>query len=60
MPRFGINIFQYFQSHYKKFSKRSVYDFGIRVLELLKTIHAAGFIYNDIKLENILLGIDTE
>ena len=37
-------------------SKKSVYDFGLRVLELLETIHAAGYTYNDLKLENILVG----
>ena len=56
MPRFGMNISTYFQSQNKKISKKSVYDFGLRVLELLETIHAAGYTYNDLKLENILVG----
>ena len=29
---------------------------GIRVLHILETIHNAGFVYNDLKLDNLVVG----
>jgi len=33
-----------------------VYQIGIRLIDILSKVHDAGYIYNDLKLENILVG----
>lgn len=39
-------------------SKASVYGLGIKVLTILEQIHSSGYIYNDLKLDNLLIGND--
>lgn len=46
----------YFEAVGKKFSKASIYHLGLTVLEILEQIHAAGYVYNDLKLDNLLIG----
>ena len=40
------------------FSKEQVYSFGIQLINILEKIHRAGFVYNDLKLDNLLLDPD--
>lgn len=56
MPRFGLNLEQYFDQQNRTLSKASVYGLGIKVLSILEQIHSSGYIYNDLKLDNLLIG----
>lgn len=56
MPRFGKDIEQYFQSQNKKLSLMSVIHLGIKIIDILEMVHNSGYIYGDLKLDNILVG----
>ena len=40
------------------FSEKTVLQIGIQLIDSLKIIHEAGYIYNDLKLDNIVIGDD--
>lgn len=40
----------------KHFSKSTAFLLGIQLLERLRDLHSLGYVHNDIKLENILIG----
>jgi serine/threonine protein kinase len=40
----------------KRFSKPSVFLLAIQLVERLRDLHSLGYVHNDIKLENILIG----
>ena len=35
-------------------SKASCYQLGIHILNMFEQIHAAGYVYNDLKLDNLI------
>ena len=37
-----------------------MYSFGIQILNILEKIHEVGFIYNDLKLDNLLLDANVD
>lgn len=39
-------------------SKNTIYNIGLQILQRLQLIHTKGFVYKDIKLENITIGIN--
>ena len=39
------------------FSKTSVYMITVQLIQRLRTLHEQGYIHNDLKLENILIGL---
>jgi len=55
MPRYGINLESLFQSRNSHFSRESIYSLGIQLLNMLQRVHEAGYVYNDLKLDNLLL-----
>lgn len=56
MPRYGTNLETYFEKMKCKLSKASVLDLGLAILSMLESIHLAGFTFNDLKLDNMLVG----
>ena len=56
MPRYGMNLETYLKSVKRKISKSSIYDIGRALLKTLEATHKAGYVNNDLKLENILVG----
>lgn len=38
------------------FSKATAYAIGLQLLDLLERLHALGFVHNDLKLENLVVG----
>ena len=54
MPRYGKTLESILQISNFKVSKESLYRLGIRLIDALEHIHIAGFIYNDIKPDNIM------
>lgn len=57
MPRYGQNLNQSIKQKKYKMSNESIYNLGIQLLQILEVVHDSGFTYNDLKLENILLGL---
>ena len=37
---------------------RSIYTLGLKVLELLETIHDSGYVHNDLSLDKIAVGLN--
>lgn len=56
MPRLGINLEQYFEAMENVVPEVSVYSLGIKVLTLLECVHETGFVFNDLKLDNLMIG----
>lgn len=40
-------------------TNESIYSLGIQLLKILEQVHSAGFIYNDLKFDNLLLDFET-
>ena len=56
MEKLGKTLQQYFQEKGKGFSLKTVCNICIRILHQLEALHDLGKIYNDLKMENILVG----
>ena len=56
MERFGKDLQKIFQTGKKKFPPKAAYTIAIKVLDTLEYIHAQGYVHNDIKAQNLLLG----
>jgi len=56
MPRYGNNLENYFSSINCRLSKISVASLGLSLLDCLEKVHKAGFVFNDLKLDNIMIG----
>ncbi len=55
MPRYGKNLSDFFLENELNFSLATILDIGQRVLQQLQAVHRAGYIYNDLKPDNIML-----
>ena len=40
----------------RKYSPKTVCQIGIKMLDCLQLLHQSGFLHNDLKLENIMVG----
>ena len=56
MPKFGRNLENLFHDFDCVFSDKTILQIGFRLLEIIEKIHDSGFTYNDLKLDNILIG----
>jgi serine/threonine protein kinase len=56
MPRYGYNIEYIALKMDFKLLKTSIYDIGTAILATLESIHKAGYVYNDLKLDNLMVG----
>ena len=56
MPRYGRNIEHIFEKCGFVFSKATILNIGLAVISLLEQVHSAGYCYNDLKLDNLLVG----
>lgn len=56
MPRYGRNIEQLFDKMDYKFSKNTIYKIGVAFLNSLQVTHKAGYVYNDLKPDNLMVG----
>ena len=41
-------------------TSESIYSLGIQLLNILEQVHSAGIIFNDLKLDNLLLDFKTD
>ena len=62
MPLYGVNLHELFVKRRAKFSTESIYSLGLQVLDILELVHKAGLVFNDLKLDNLLLdyGVDID
>lgn len=56
MPSLQLNLETLFKS--QKFSKALIYSLGIQLVNMFEQVHESGFVYNDLKLNNLMLGHD--
>ena len=56
MPRYGRNLEYICQKMQYKLLKSSIYDIGNAILTTLEAVHKAGYVYNDLKLDNLMVG----
>jgi len=55
MPRYGKELDVLICENKQRVSPSSVYHLGVHLLNILEAVHEAGLVYNDLKLDNILL-----
>lgn len=60
MPKYGLTIHDLFYARSGHLSTESIYSLGIQLVNILEQIHSAGFVFNDLKLDNLLFdyGVD--
>ena len=56
MPRLGENLDYYFEAMRCTIPEASVYSLGIKILTLLECVHETGYVFNDLKLDNLMVG----
>ena len=56
MPRYGYNLDILFHKTKYQLSKSSIYDVGFAVLKNLEACHNEGYVFNDLKLDNLMVG----
>ena len=56
MDRLGKDLEQVFQSGKRKFSSKAAYNIALKVFDSLEYIHSKGYVHNDIKAQNLLMG----
>jgi serine/threonine protein kinase len=56
IPRYGMNLDDYFMKMKYTWSRDTVLDLATSVLSALEHIHGTGHVFNDLKLDNIMVG----
>jgi serine/threonine protein kinase len=56
MPRYGKTLEKYFEQQGRNLSRASILSLGIRLIDIFEQVHSAGYTYNDLKLDNLLIG----
>ena len=56
MEPLGQTLEHYLNKRRKAFTFKTVCQIGINMVHLFEHLHNIGYIYNDLKLENILVG----
>ena len=56
MDRYSKDLDKYFQGGKQTFSLKTGLTLGIRILDTLEYIHSKGYLHNDIKAQNLMLG----
>ena len=60
MPRYGKELDVLICENKQWVTPSSVYYLGVHLLNILEAVHEAGLVYNDLKLDNILLNYGEE
>ena len=55
MPRYGIDLHKLFMLRKGQFTPQQICSLGIQLLNVFEQVHTAGYVFNDLKLDNILL-----
>ena len=57
MERLGKNLAQIYQLHGKVLSISQIVGLGLQLVDSIESLHSLGYIHNDIKLDNIVVGV---
>lgn len=60
MPRYGQNLEHFFEKQKCNISNASILEIALGTLDMLESVHAAGYTYNDLKLDNIMVGFQSK
>ncbi|XP_028922050.1 serine/threonine-protein kinase VRK1 isoform X2 [Ornithorhynchus anatinus] len=55
MDRFGTDLQKVYEANAKKFSRKTVLQLSLRILDILEYIHEHEYVHGDIKASNLLL-----
>lgn len=55
MPRLGQNLQDYFEHQNSKLPEISIYSLAIKITTLLESLHKCGYVFNDLKLDNLMV-----
>ena len=56
LQKYGNNLDNIFTQFNMQFSMKTICQIGIRLINIIQVIHEAGYVYNDMKLDNVLIG----
>lgn len=56
MPRYGKNLERILEKQNYRLSNASIFHVGLEILNIMELVHQSGFVYNDLKPDNILIG----
>ena len=56
MDQYGQNLQKIYDKLDHSFSSKTIYQLGMQLLEIYEKVHMTGYTYNDLKLDNILVG----
>ena len=56
MPRYGVNLEYVCEKVSYQLSTASIHDIGQAILSTLEAVHKAGYIFSDLKLDNLMTG----
>lgn len=57
MPKYQLSLEQYFESANRPDIQQRL-DIACQLLEIFKIVHKSGIIYNDLKLQNVMIDFD--
>mmetsp|Transcript_28206 Transcript_28206/g.42699 ORF Transcript_28206/g.42699 Transcript_28206/m.42699 type:complete len:85 (-) Transcript_28206:380-634(-) len=57
MPQYGKNLLNYFIESSLKFSTMDTLCIGLQIFDQLQCVHMAGYVFNDLKPDNILIDL---
>ena len=55
MSRLGLNLDNYFDFMEHKLPEVSIYSLAIKMITLLECVHKMGMVFNDLKLDNLMV-----
>ena len=55
MPRLGQNLENYFETIKCQLPEISIYSLAIKMISLLECVHKIGVVFNDLKLDNLMV-----
>lgn len=60
MPRYGKDLDRLLYERDFTLTDASIYTIGLKLLNILEVVHHSGLVYNDLKLDNVLIGYNYE
>ena len=58
MPMYGLCLQDVFESRKGQFTHESICSLGVQLINIFERIHDAGYVFNDLKLDNLMFDVD--